>query len=533
MDALRRAWGDADVTFETVAQPTQAEAGLGDVGFFRSAARQKAIDYYQCHNEVMADTIIAMAGAIKDASAGEALSGFTYGYYMTINYLLNGHTALRKVLACPQVDFLEMCVPYEGRPAGNDHPLPTVVESFKVRNKLVWYEADIRTHRSEGYRTAVVYGAPEDEAGSISLLTREFSHYLISGIQAYWFDQNAKYYDDPMLLKLLARFQDIARFAQELELGRTAHIGYFIDEDSFFPVAQEISINVLHRQRIQEMGRSGCPYDVWLLEDIARDDLPDYRLCVFPNAFSLDDGERAMIRDRLCRDGRMILWHYAPGLINPAARTLEPGNVTELTGIGMDWIRQRKHLELTLTGEPAWLSAGLPAQFAFGDFRDAITTGAGIGLGGRESIDPPAVVGDPVFVVDDADATVAAHYTWDRAAGMAVKDMGDWTSVYCASLCLPHEIIANLADRAGVHRYSDAGDVVYANDHWLAIHTRSGGARRVRLREKSDVIDALTGETVARRANEFDATLNDRSSYLYFVGRESDWPDKLRGGWRA
>ena len=107
----------------------------------------------------------------------------------------------------------------------------------------------------------------------------------------------------------------------------------------------------------------------------------------------------------------------------------------------------------------------------FGDFRDPITTGAGIGLGGRESIKPPAVLGAPTFVVEDAGATVAAHYTWDRLPGMAVKDMGDWTSIYVGSLHVPHELLAPIADRAGVHRYSEAGDIVYANDHFLAVHT--------------------------------------------------------------
>lgn len=525
--ALALAWHDEALTFDRVTQPNQSLAGLGDVGFFRSGAQQQAIDYFRCHNEVVADTIIAMAAAIKNAAGREALAGFCYGYMMTIHYSLNGHAALRKVLDCPEVDFIESCVPYEGRPAGNDHPLPTVVQSLDARDKLLWFEADIRTHRSDGYRTAVVYGAPADEAGSISLLTREFAHYLTSGIQAYWFDQQAKYYDDPALLKLLKRFQQIADFAMVRPAGRTADIGYFIDEDSFFHVEQEISINVLHRQRIQEMGRGASPYDIWLLDDIARDDLPDYRLCVFPNAYSLNDAQRKMIRDKLCRDGRTILWQYAPGLINQGV--IDPANVTELTGIGVDWIRQRKHLELITTGEPD----GLPADFRFGDFRDDITTGAGIGLGGRESITPPPVLGDPTFVVDDPDAVIAAHYTWDRLPGMAVKDMGDWTSIYCAALCVPHELIGAMIDRSGVHRYSDPGDVVYANDQFLAVHTRGGGDRRIRLRQKTDVVDALTGQTIARDVDQFNAPLADKSSYLYFLGSESDWPEHLRTDWRG
>lgn len=513
---LQEAWNDPDITFDHVAQPTQAEAGPGDVGFFRSpAARRKAIDYFHCHNEAVADTIVQMAACIKDATDRSKLTGFSYGYYMTTHYTLTGHTALRKVLACDDVDFIESCVPYEGRPAGNDHPLPTVVESLKAAGKLFWYEADIRTHLFQDKRGGINYGSPKTEAETVALLTREFAHYCTSGIQAYWFDQQAMYYDDPTILALLERFQRIAESTRDVPLGRTADIAFFIDEDSFFPVAQDVSISVLHRQRIQEMGRAGTPYDVWLIEDIARDDLPDYRLCVFPNAFSLDAAERDMIRKKLCRDNRMILWHYAPGLIDPDARTIGPENMQSVTEITFDWIRQRKHLELQLTGEPAWLTAHAPASFTFGDFRDEITTGSGIDLGGRQSITPPAVMGDPVFVVDDPAATVAACYTWDRLPGMAVKEMGTWTSIYTAALCLPHEIIAALADRAGVHRYSDPGDIVYANDQLLAIHTRKGGPRTIRLRETCDVTDALSGERVAQNTNTFDVSLADKSTALY------------------
>ena len=531
---LRRAWNDSDVTFERVEPPTQGEGGLGDVGFFRSpGAKQKVIDYFHCHNEAVADTIIHMASAAKDSTARSKIAGFSYGYYVGTNYSLTGHSALRKVLACNDVDFIESCVPYEGRPAGNDHPFPTVVDSLKSEGKVFWYEADIRTHLFQDKEWGVNYGSPKTEAGSVSILTREFAHYLISGIQAYWFDQRAMYYDDRTILALFDRFQRIGVLSLQWPLGRTAEICLFIDEDSFFPAAQEVSINVLHRQRIQEMGRIGVPYDVRLIEDITRDDLPDYRLCVFPNAFSLDRAERQMIRDSLCRKDRLILWHYAPGLIDPDSRTLDPANMESLTGISFDWIRAREHLELTLTGEPDWLAAGFTPTFTFGDFRDKITTGSGIGLGGRESITPPAVMGDPVFVVRDADATVAARYTWDDLPGMAVKSLEGWTSVYTATLCLPHEILANIADRAGVHRYSAAGDVVYANDRFLAVHTRAGGVRTIRLRTPNDVINALTGELIARNAESFDVTLPECTTTLYFLGAASDWPADLSGHWRG
>ena len=530
---LRRAWNDSEITFEAVSQPAPDDVFACDTGNFRSPAGQRrVVDYFHCHNEAVADTVTRLAECIKTATCRSKLAGFSYGYYMSTHYALMGHSALRKVLACDDVDFIESPAPYEGRPVGNDHALPTVVESLKRAGKLFWYEADIRTHLYQEKMSGVNYGSPQTESGTLAILVREFAQYLTTGIQAYWFDQRARYYDDPAILKLFTRLQRIGELAQERPLGRKSDVACFIDEDSFFPVAQEISVNLLQRQRIQEMGRAGTPYDVWLLEDIAREDLPDYRMCVFPNAFSLDRAERELIRTRLCRDGRCIVWQYAPGFIDPGAQAFDTRNVTELTGIDCECLHSRKHLELMLTGEPGWLAASLPPHFTFGDFRDVITTGDGIDLAGRQVVEPPACMGDPVFVMTDPDATVAAYYTWDRLPGMAVKEMDGWTSVYACCLSLPHELLANVCNRAGAHLYGQPGDVVYANEQFLAVHARGTGPRTIRLRQACDVVDALSGETVVRDACEFVTDMPDLSSSLFFLGSASEWPADLCRPWR-
>ena len=533
IQALQDAWHDESVSFGTASLPTQAEfARPGAGSFYVPGTQQCVIDYFHCHNECVADTINRMARCIKKTAGQQQLAGFCYGYTMSTHYALTGHSALRKILDSPAVDFIESCVPYEGRPAGNDHPLPTVVESLKAHGKLFWFEADVRTHRYRDKLSGINYGSPVTEAETVAIMTREFAHYLIAGVHAYWFDQPARYYDDPALVRLLRRFQALGRVADRYPLGRTADIALFIDEDSFFPVAQDVSIQVLHRQRIQELGRIGAPYDVWLLEDVCRDDLPDYRFCVFPNAFSLDGDERREIRDRLCRDGRHILWHYAPGLIRPDRQTLAAANMADLTGMTFTTVPGRQHLELTLTGEPGWIATGMAKGFTFGDFRDPITTGDGIDLDGRQSIRPPPVHAEPAFAVTDPAAAVAGCYTWgEKLAGMAVKSMGDWCSIYTGTLCLPHELLANMAVHAGVHRFSDPGDVVYANDRFLAIHARAGGARTIRLRAACDVIDALSGTVVARNADKFETNIGERHTALFFLGAEADWPESLRCAW--
>lgn len=61
--------------------------------------------------------------------------------------------------------------------------------------------------------------------------------------------------------------------------------------------------------------------------------------------------------------------------------------------------------------------------------------------------------------------------------------------------------LGTLWGRAGVHRYLDTEDVVYAGRGWLAVHTVKGGTKQLKLPFNALIIDPLTKETIANFAN--------------------------------
>lgn len=81
--------------------------------------------------------------------------------------------------------------------------------------------------------------------------------------------------------------------------------------------------------------------------------------------------------------------------------------------------------------------------------------------------------------------------------------MGGWRSVWSAAPSLPSALLCEIARRAGVHVYSDAGDQVFRSQNLLAVHAFSDGKRTIRLPESMDVRDAFTEETLALHATEF------------------------------
>ncbi len=102
---------------------------------------------------------------------------------------------------------------------------------------------------------------------------------------------------------------------------------------------------------------------------------------------------------------------------------------------------------------------------------------------------------------------------------MGVKDFGDWTSVYVAAPNIPAPVLRGIARYAGVHLYSEAGDVLYAIRQLLAVHTLSGGPRRFRLPARVEtVFDLFERRVVAGGVDVFEVDLAPRSSSLYYTG---------------
>ena len=83
--------------------------------------------------------------------------------------------------------------------------------------------------------------------------------------------------------------------------------------------------------------------------------------------------------------------------------------------------------------------------------------------------------------------------------------MDGWTSVYAYEYktITPAEM-KKIICKAGVHAYVDGNDPVYANERLLAIHTKDGGEKKVRLpRVCKKVVEVIKGTTVAENVAEF------------------------------
>jgi hypothetical protein len=81
---------------------------------------------------------------------------------------------------------------------------------------------------------------------------------------------------------------------------------------------------------------SGSPFDSYELADIADERLPDYKVYVFPNVFTLSEEMQAKIKAVVRRTGKTAIWFCAPGYYDGHGGS-SVKRVKELTGIDVEF----------------------------------------------------------------------------------------------------------------------------------------------------------------------------------------------------
>jgi hypothetical protein len=514
-DALRAAWADPNVTLEKAEVPPAAEQLRTTHQAFRDPTReQKVIDYYRCLADLCADLVIDFCRTVKEAAAGQALAGAFFGYLMEMawnagffsegpdseysTYQRSGHLGLSRVLRSPYVDFLVSPYSYGFRGIGGHGAAMPPIDSLRLHGKLYVYEDDTRTHLAP---PDAGFGRAASLADSEAVLKRNMAEVLTRGMGIWW-SAGPSHVDpvqEPAFAPLLKRFQELGTFALGLDRAPGAEIAVLVDDESLFyeSLRNDLDVPLIFQQRLWGLPRLGAPVDTYLLQDLIEGRLPPYKLYVFLNAFRLDRARREALAGQLRHNGQVALWIYAPGYIRD-----EPGleHMADLTGFRFG------------KGEHAWGPLVHIVDYTHEITRE-LSQDLFWGTNGRLG---------PLFHLEDPDARVLGDVVYSQGRcrpGLGVKEFADWTSIYAAAPNIPAPLLRGIARYAGVHLYSDAGDVLYATRQLLGVHTVSGGQRSFTLPQAAEIVYELyERQEVARNADHFQATLLPRSTALYYTG---------------
>lgn len=471
--AIQRLFGRE---IEAIAIPAESEQQRADCGNFLDPNKSRlTIDYRQFHSDQVVDSAIALCQAVKDESAGRLITGVFYGY--TRIWPDWGHLALRQLLASDAVDFLSNPYSSGGTKShlwvGNrDFHTFTQLDSVAKAGKLFYSETDIRTSQSrwisqlrpdvdpKGEYDNDAWLGPPTVPKSLQLLKAVFAKVLVSGSVNWWFDLWGGWYDHAEILKLFSEMQKVGDASLRHPCKSVAQIAVFLDENSYRYLPAGVSqfggqFRWVEAQ-LEQLGKIGAPYDFFLLDDLEAIDASRYRMVVFLNAFALSDQQRRAIQDRCMSHDRWLVWLYAPGVIRD---DLSIDNIASL--LGMQFQISANHAATKITLD-------LP--------------------GGPLSYDGAAVA--PLFQVSQgADASIG--HTREGQLVVAEKAGPNCHNLFVAMPPLSWQAMQHFAKRANVHLYSEAGDVVFANESYLAVSTAEPGKRTIRCPGKTALSELL------------------------------------------
>ena len=528
--ALQAAWGNPNVTLDTAPTPTGVEQDDPSHFLFRDPDRdRKVLDFNRCYVETATEALLDFCRVVKEETQGEKLAGAFFGYLMDLawndNFFTDGHgnaesstastiqrsshLGLPTALRSPHIDFLVSPYSYHFRGLGGDGLPMQPTDSLRIHGKLYLFEEDTLMHNNFDPDKRM-----HPVSRSIAIYQRNFAQIVTHGLGVTWLE-NDQFPEDPSISdeahRWQAQYHKIGTWALQLDRTPRSEVAIFLDDESYLYEANRnnIDLPLIAHQRHMTFNRFGAPHDLYLLNDLLEGRLPPYKLYVFLNAFHLDYARRQALKDLVCRNGQTALWYHAPGYLNsdaPGGQTISLDHMTDLTGFRFN------------LGKSFWSAMGHVT-----DFTHPITRGLPQDLfwGSTRPI-------APIFHVEDPEATVLGEviYSLGRCKpGLTLKTFHAddparaWTSIYSATPTLPAAVVRGIARHAGVHLYSEEGDVLYATPDLLAVHTTAGGCRTFKLPRPVEVVyDLFHERTLQRDAAEFEVQLPPASTALYYTG---------------
>jgi hypothetical protein len=470
---LQAAWHDPRVTRDSALVPSPAARRAAPAGVFRDpVAERPLIDFAEFQQEAMADCVLQLAHAVRQASQGRKLVLFFYGYVFEFGAIRNGpatsgHYALRRVLSSPEVDVLCSPISYFDRGLGQSSPAMTAAESVALAGKMWLYEDDTRTYLGSGNAPGWMEAVDTLEETNQELL-RNTAQCALRNFGTWWMDLGATgWFNDRRMWAEMKRLAVLDEPLLKSPRPFRPDVAAVIDEASMIRVAaggQVATVPGVYEAR-RPLGRMGAPYGQYLLDDVAAGRVRA-KMYVLLTAWSLSPAQRQRLLT--ATRGGLRVWCYAPGYLDEQHASLEA--MRELTGFQMKKVSPAK----------AWA--------------EPTAAGKRLGLRGGFGVGQPV---KPLFAAADATAEETLATYPDGSAAVALRESEAGPSLFVGPPGLTSELLRAGARRAGVHLYAQTDCNVYANGPYLVLHTSQDGPLEIDVGRSAPIRDLLTGQVVA------------------------------------
>lgn len=486
VEKLRAAWGDPQVTFETA---TMAPTVLWrSAPLFQALKGQgrRVVDSVRFDNIAPARAVRRFARALKD-SVGRPTFAMTY-YPDAIHDSGSNKYAVSELLAGDDIDGATAVQEYgQWRNVGGTGCTNATWAAFRLRGKVHIAEIDYRTYLSS--MAGPIYdaeglGAPLTVEGFRAQIVRDVAASCARGMGLWFYDMNGTWYDDPPLWDVIKQAREMVEWSHRPEAPPpSAQMAVFVDEAAGYALNLD-QYGLLHTSgnaaRLA-LNLSGVPYDLYLLQDLANPKLPDYRVYMLLDAYSLNREQMAALKSTCRKAGKTLVVCGMPG--GASADYPDPAKAfTELTGWRCETLPEKTTLTATRRAEASDpLLKGVPEGLCYGGSYPA----------------PWIIPAEPKLKVLGSFVAVdkPSHVVERSAQGnlVYIAPPGGFTP----------ELLRNIALEAGVKTLATPGQATYLGCGVAALHRITPDAATVHFAAPVDLIDPLTGQVRQKQVTEW------------------------------
>ncbi|MHB9133125.1 MAG: hypothetical protein ACYDBB_18810 [Armatimonadota bacterium] len=535
---LRKAYGNPDLSLETIEVPHDrlngARREVAELLYWQDAKENRPLrDYLLLMRELYHNLLRGQCRASRAAAPGKILLYDTFklpmqgwsnfGFFnMKMSWPMiyaeqaagSGNMDVSEFFAEDGFDGMATPYDYQVRGAGGIFEPEGIADSTGLRaGKLFFVEQDIRSYAggvpSEALAGAGLPNHKRPTGGNVhdcgvmrdlqeftAVTWRDLATALTRGFMNYMCDHNADYYSDPPMHDVVARQVEVLRQSATWPHQTVPGIAMILDEQASLETngaGQVMNEAVMWEEKIG-ISRCGVPYRIYLLDDLQRDNFPEHRVYYFPNLYRVDDARLALLKEKVFRNGHLVVWGPGSGISD--GETISAEWASKLTGFqfSLQKVNYQRRVQICDFAHP--ITAGLPADTIFG---------------GATSYGP---------VLYPTDGTPLG-WAWSKFggddAGLAVKTFDDYSAVFTTAVPLPAALWRGLARFAGAHVYCEENDVLMADSSLLALHSLKSGPRRLALPGPRRVTDLITGQLVAERAEEIRFHLNAPETKVFLL----------------
>ncbi len=501
VEALRTAWGNSSVTFEKAAAPgweercASSNVYMGDAD--TGSLSRNLVDWNLWLNEASADSFLYYCQIAKEETDNQIIVGGYNGYLWTSNsYDSQGmaHTAMDRVLDSPYVDWIASPIAYNERLLGQSSTYMALLDSVQAHGKLYIAEQDNRTCLSTSY-AGVSWDADWDYkigqtrtmAETLYQQKRDFANALVNSAGLWQYDMFGGWLDDTQIYDYIRSAKAEYDLSVQLNRNTANEIAVFVGDETYAYLTAEnsnMSFTLLEPMLMQQrkhLAAMGAGYDTYAMSTLLEGKVTPHKLNIVLSPFEITGEMHTAIDTYLKTNNQVVVWVYLPGISTGTELSL--ANVQRATGFSIGAVEQKSTLQVQLANTAHCLTEGIGGLV----YGNSVT----------DSVSPLT------YIQDTAGVTVLGYNTDGmKLPGLAVQDMGDWTSVYSAAPCLDVALLRNLMKLAGCHSYSEnPADVIYSSNHYVALHSAVAGEKTISLPGNYSVYDVFEESFLSMNTN--------------------------------